>query len=833
MRETNRRVGRTALGSTVWGALAALVTLASWGWAGPDSPGMLVPGERFDEVLVANEAPKTVGVGALAGSFLTISCAARGKANLDPHLEVLLPNGQVAQLAGLLTEKRRSAVVKKLPVLETGIYRITMNAVRGDSGFVRFSVKAKKHPTTWRESNTIEQQGGSASFTFDSVPGSALKLTAQSVGKPKWTPTVRVVAPSGDDVDLSTNVPGKASVWKGIRLTELGTYTVHVSGGTGRFKALAKVKPPKRKDRTVTFPDVEALPEISGMSPASLPNDGTRNLSLTGFGFDLGLRMDLFDGTQVQAFAAVATVETDGAMFRVDLRGVAPGSYDLRVNSQTGNRLVTGLKVLVTNAPPGLGEVFPFDVPSGTTDTLEIRGAGMDPGITVKATLVADGSDIPVTLVSHDAHDLAIVRLDNTAGKTGPVQFEVREPAGGVGTTALGVDLLGLRKAAQAIETLATQNGQESVYPVGSAYADSNGTAVAAMERTGGRGSWAQFNHLTGQVLHRVTPPTPAASNYIMEWFQVVWNSKDDTWALTWHQRENDNVSRALMSIRKGSDLSEEIAYVDLGQVTGRDGYIGRVDATANVDDGGWLITWAEHGATASTFKVLPVNADGRFEESDRRTLLGGPSNLVWSPTMARLRAGRYLVVTLGVDNTGLQYALRSQVLDSRGGPLEPQQVAGTSLLWSGLFESAIGVNPNDGTAVVVFTYSDEERYYRPGSLLFNTKGLVVGLPRVLDAYGELPRGSVHAVVWNPDRSEFVMSATRFGANPNVSVRRLTPTGAVKAAPIRLEFEGAWGYVYAGSTSGSLGLLRMNSADSTLPFDFDSDLFQVTAAPLR
>jgi hypothetical protein len=88
-------------------------------------------------------------------------------------------------------------------------------------------------------------------------------------------------------------------------------------------------------------------------------------------------------------------------------------------------------------------------------------------------------------------------------------------------------------------------------------------------------------------------------------------------------------------------------------------------------------------------------------------------------------------------------------------------------------------------------------------------------------------------VVWNPARNEYAMSATEFGANPNVSVRRLTPTGGVKAAPLRLEFEGIWGFLYAGSTSGSLGLLRMNSADSTLPIDFDSNLYQVTAAPLR
>jgi hypothetical protein len=231
-------------------------------WAASPVATML-PGAKVHGLL-PEDGVHSIALEAVAGTTLSVRVVKKA-GGLQPALRVVAPDGtwMVAPDDSILGPKK--AVVNKLPLTQTGTYRLEVLGVSLPGGEYRMRAKAASTGKL-EELLTVGLDDGSETLTFDAVAGTRLSsLKVKRVKPPKDAAAViagmpadllpevaELVLPNGGSMDLTglvkTSPSGKKLKVGQVVLPATGTYSLTLSGAGGSVgyaSVKLKLHPPK------------------------------------------------------------------------------------------------------------------------------------------------------------------------------------------------------------------------------------------------------------------------------------------------------------------------------------------------------------------------------------------------------------------------------------------------------------------------------------------------------------------------------------------------------------------------------------------------------------
>ncbi len=180
-----------------------------------------------------------------AGSLLSLSVAAKKKAPLDFTLSLFAPDGSLVALDGAakLIDKGKKIAVKKLPLAQTGSYRLEITA----TGTGEYSLKLKASPAKTITRSIALAAGASGEVTVAALAGSSLTVKATV---PKGDAALpRVVTVAGIDV---SDLPGPKGNQHTVKVAlgddaggDLSIALTNTAASAGTISVATKIKPPK------------------------------------------------------------------------------------------------------------------------------------------------------------------------------------------------------------------------------------------------------------------------------------------------------------------------------------------------------------------------------------------------------------------------------------------------------------------------------------------------------------------------------------------------------------------------------------------------------------
>jgi hypothetical protein len=809
------------------GTLAALIVsaVAAGAWA-VETISMLLPGEGVTSSLSAAGERRIVAFAGVAGSKLTLTAKASRASSAVPELSLFAPDGSAVALGETNPNGTGKATAKKIELTATGLYRIGVESASAFGGEFTLTTKCKVPlKKTW----TATLTGDAPSDAFvPAAPGGVIEVTVAAKGKPPFDPTVELIAPSGASVKLAAGSKGRASI-PVARLDELGDYVVRVTGGPGEYKAIAVVKPAKK--RALTYHDVEARPEIFSATPTSTTNDVVVTFDLFGVGFASDQTAAIVSGSATKAAGSVTPLATGGAKAQIDLAGVAPGTYSLRIVTRDGNHSDAPEAVTLTNRTPGISSISPYEVFNKDPIPFDIRGGGFDATSTVKLTRVADGVSIPTTVQSRTSHHAILARATPPAYVTGPCDLEVRDPDGSTALRPAAVDLLGFRAAPAPLRIYASSDAWTSFYPRDSVWDTKRGRVMVAVQelRTV---VFILFDPATLTVIDSLVINAAAlgihSSGRVVR-PRLAYDPVTDTFAMGMTAGVGNSTNYSFVRVVSAADIDDTKLQTTLvSSVT----EVTQTTPAANPDDGGYVVVWEEYTtASGSRIKTQVITPQLTTSAASASVVVSHPLGYLWEPVAAYQGNGRFVVAWRGAESDA-NYAVYATVVDAAGvqtfdaGPY----VTATSTAWNDLFQPEVTRNPEDGSMLLAFTYLDVN-VYRPGVQRLAPVSASPGPYSALDGNSILPQGYIDSIRWNPARNEFV--ATMTNVQNRVAIRRVNPDGTIRPAPVLESYEGIWGILYAGPSAGELGLVRAFDGTADDTHAVYTAIMHALAAPLR
>lgn len=803
-----------------WAILVGLAASAAMRAQAGEEASLLLSGEKIRSTLASGER-KTVSFAGVEGSSLSVSAKRVQGSRVVPTLTLLDPVGAAVPLGETNPKGGGAAQARKIRLDRTGVWRIGVATPAGAGGAFELSAAAKT-PLSFSWKPALAAAAGTADLTFPAAPGGVATVKVTAKGRSAFDPHVEVFAPSGALAASAQAVKGRASL--PLRLDELGGYVVRVSGGPGTAVCKVKVKPPKK--RSVAYRDVEARPAIAGFTPASADNDTLVRFDLAGFGYSTAQTVTIVDGVASKATAPVKLVNASGAAAEIDLSGVAPGTYSVRVVTPEGNFATAAAPFVVRNRTPGFTSVTPAEFSNRTPVTIDIRGAGFDPASVVSMTRVADGLVVPLTVDTRDAHSRITATVRPPLWATGACTLEVRDPDGRKGATP--VDLLGFRAAPSVVRQYGGPGAWTEFFPRDSAFDAENGRVLLAMQERDAV-SLVLFDADDLDVVDTlvITAADLGASVRVVR-PRVAWDGVTDTFAI------GVIVGTGLYSAHLRVVSSADLQTTRLQQsLSPGAAFATECTPAANADGGGYLVVFDQATGSGSdiALRAQPIEADLVADPARQRTVDSHPLGYIWEPVVAYQGDGRFVVAWAGSANDDRDYAVHATVVDAAGEATgDGPYVTATSSNWYDLFQPEVTPNPSDGSVLLGFTYYDVDTY-RPGVQRLAPVTAIPGPVSSLDSESQLPEGFIDSVRWSPERNEFV--ATMTNVLGRVAVRRVNPGGTLRAAGVLESYEGAWGILWSGPQPGQLGLAR--AFDGVADDDHSSStlIMQALAGPLR
>jgi hypothetical protein len=804
------------------GAAAAVILLAaSTAWT-VESISMLLPGEQVTSSLAFAGDRRVVAFAGVEGAKLTLTAAASRASQAVPELSLVAPDGTEYDLGATNPGGGKRASAKKIELGSTGLYRIGVQSAAGGE----FTLKTKckvPHKRTWTgalaDATAVHEQ------FVPAAPGGLIAVSVVAKGKPAFDPTVELLAPSGASLRTVAGAKGRASI-PVVRLEELGRYVVRVTGGPGEFTAAAVVTPAKK--RTLTYHDVESRPDIASASPAAMTNDTVVTFVLGGVGFAADQTAAVVAGSATKAAAPLREVDATGAKAQIDLSGVAPGTYGLRVVTRDGNDSDAPVTLTVTNRPPAIGTVSPIEISNKYPILLDVRGGGFDATASISLTRASDALPLPLTVQSRTSHTGILARVVPPAYTTGPCDVEVKDPGGEASTRTACVDLLGFRSAPAALRQYNGSDAWASFYPRDSVWDTTRDRVLLAAQ---------EKNNV---VLILFDPATLTVADTLVLSAQslgvsgsvvrprLAYDAVTDSFAIGLTVGQSNQAYPFLRVVSAANIQATLLQTAFAWAVPG----VSQVTPAANQDDGGFVVAWHEYSSqTGAKIKTQVVTPALTTDAAQQHVIASHPAGYVWEPVIAYQGNRRFVIAWIGAVSD-VDYAMYATVADADGvqtfdaGPY----VTATSSNWNDLFQPEITRNHTDGSMLLAFTYLDVN-VYRPGVQRLAPVSANPGPYASLDASSQLPQGYIDSVRWNPARNEFV--ATMTNVENRVAVRRVNPEGTIRPTTSLESYEGIWGVLYAGPDPGELGLSRaFDGTDDDLHFS-GTQVMQALAGPLR
>ena len=777
---------------------------------------MLVPGDKLRTQLVAGGG-KTVAVGALAGTKLSITFRRIKPSSVEPRLLLADPDGNEQELGKRLKTSKKVARVKGYAIDRTGLWRASFFALSG-GGDVEISVSAKL-PKRLKWKGTLESESDVAEQRFAAFPGSRLTLQvkAKGGGRATWTPIVEILDPDGNVLLPAT---AKRNGPTPIFADLFGEYVIRVSGGPGTFSAKMSVVAPNVKGRTLTYKSVEALPRIDSASPDSVQNDDTRRVTLVGIGFSSRQSITLSTPERGYVASRVDGFTKDGVYADLDVTGVPPGEYRLGVTTSVGNSVYADAPYVVTNRPPGVILYSAPEFPAYEFVPLKITGRGFDADCVIELRRSIDGLRAPTLIVGQEGHTIRETIVAPPAYQVGAYDVTVRDPSGESRTFEKALEIVGFKAEPTNVSSRFGADVWGEIYPRDTAYdGDADRVLVAIVD--GYNAIYALFDPATSSVEQTFVVKGTLAQPIRNP--RAAWSPIDNTFAMAW------TVSRGTeeghVRICSSSDLEDELSSTRVA----RKDEVTQVDIDANTTDGGWVAVWEEYNfADGSQIRSRQFAADGT-PAATNALVFQNDRGLGWSPTIVYRGNGTYVVGHVGATNNDFYYALRRIVLFDDGSLSQGSLEVASSITWFSLFQPEVALNPETGDVLLCFSYSLYDRF-RPGFVLLDGAGATPGNVQSVDGEGLLPEGVLDGVAWNPERGEFVVGLTMRGGF--VAVRRVAADASLKPAYVLESYEGMWGVPWSGSEPGQLGLLRAFDGEDD---NYDSPIagaYHVNAGPL-
>lgn len=779
---------RSVRGFVVCAVLAAAAAGSS------ADPGGMNPGDRASATLDGGGETKTASVRLVRGAVLSASARGLAKSGVSPTLGLADPAGVARDLDGQGLPRGSRASFSRVECDVTGDWLLSVTTPQGRGGAFELSVKAKQ-PSAVALSGAVTDGTGLAEF--DAAAGSEVELTVTMDSRDAAAPSVEVRDPFGAATGF---VPGEGRRTRlpPLVLAETGTYTVAVGGTTGGFRVTGKIRRPK--PRKLEWKDAEAVPRIGSFTPQASANDTAVDFHLSGTAFSTRQVVQIAQGNSTRKAAAIDALESGGARVAIDLSGVPPGTYSLRVSTPAGNTAVADQPLVISNRRPAFLSYRPVDPPWAPDTVLVVDGAGFDATSTVTMKVAADGSAVPVSVRSRTGHGRLDLEIDPLPYQVGPCEIDVTDPDGSRLALPVELDILGLRSAP--VDVWSIQTGATPVndsYPRRTAWDTARDRVCLAIRSGSFDVQWILVDPVTlerGATLlvqgggTRLTDP------------RVTYHPADDTYALSW--RSLGTTQYARVRIVRASDLS---TVSDLSVDSASRIY--EIDTVANTAAGGWLSVWHRwNGSTASPAYLAAqrISAAGALDAAGAVLFHSAPNGLAAYPATVEAAADRFVVAHLGLADDGINWAIRRAVVTGGGLLWLPSAEAGSSALWDFAFQPEMVRNPQNGDILLAYT-TQVGGVYHPAVQRLTGESWSPTPVLLLDSDGAQPVGFIDSLAWNPARDEYVIGTT--AAPGLVVVRRMGLDGRMKGAPVLEQYDGIWGVLWSGPSAGQLGFFRM------------------------
>jgi hypothetical protein len=802
--------------------LVASAALASSASATGDGIAMLLPGEHVSSTLAASGEKKLVAFAGVEGGSLVVDARALTGGGVKPRLTIVAPDGGWIDVGDTNPKSTGHAHCKVAKLGLIGVWRIGVETPPDAGGGFTLTT-AGRVPRSFPWTAALDASGAPSDHVVPAAPGGTARIVVTSRSKPRFDPTVQLLSPQGGIVAEAVGVRGRATIVD-APLHDLGRYVVRVTGGVGAFKGSAVVKPAAKR-APPAFVDVESRPEIRGFSPSTTPNDIVTTITFDGFGFLPQDTVTVVAGLASKS-AKISFIGDGFASAAVDLNDVPPGAYPLQVTTPQGNVALAAEPITVTNRAPIVLSVTPDGLPNRAASQLDVRGGGFDATSTMTLRHAADGVDVPFVISTRTAHSELIATVTPPAYMTGPCDLEVRDPDGSSAAVSGAVDLLGYSAAPTLLRSFSNGSAYSQFRTRDAAYDETNKRVLVSMQEGTNDCAFVLLDAQTQAVLDTLTFTSAQVANPTTP--RVAWNPHDGTFALTC-------VGTSAVYARIVPALN---IHTTLSQKTFGSGGVKQLFAAPNPDSGGYLLTWDDHSSATAKLQALPVAADGTFGTTTQ-TIAQNTKGYERESTSLYQGGGKFLVAWVGAANdTAQAYVIRATVVDASGAQTAYGPIAvGTTVHWNDVQQPWLAKNPNDGSMLLAYTYLDVNgQTNRPVCHLVSDPTLAtIGDMTPLEGGALLPQGFVDSLVWDPNRGQFVLTATAVDANnaARVAVRRVNADGSLHSTTVDLTYEGIRGVLYTGAQPGSLGLARAVDGVYDDTTDTSTNIMQAVAGPFR
>jgi hypothetical protein len=807
--------GRTAA------ALLALCLAAPIALAAGAADPWLRPGESVRTTLTAACDEKTVAFAGVEGSVLDVRATAVAGSRAVPRITVTAPDGVPADVGDTNPGGDGRANVAGLALGTTGLWRIAVATPPGRTGAVVLSVKARV-PLKFAWDGSLGT--APADVVFAAAPGGTAAISVVAGPGAAAAPFVELVAPSGAVVAAESGTRRRVAIAQ-APLTELGRYTVRISGGPGTFTARAVVHPAKH--RRVVYGDVESLPSIRGFSPASTPNQLLATVYFDGVGFTDRQTVALAGPGGAIVSAPAQPFGYASAAAALDLSDVPPGTYELRVTTPGGRATVAPAPLVVTNRPPSIASVGSADAPGAKPFPVEVTGAGFDAAAVLALRRASDGAEVPLAVTGRRGHETIDATASPAPYFTGPCDVEVRDPDGGRAVVKRGLDVLGWSAAPAALYEV--DAAAPDLHVLDAAYDTQHGRVLLAVRAGPDRAVFVLFDAATLAVAGTLTIDASDLGGGRFDDLRVAWDGAGGTFALC--LTSGASPARGVLRIVSAGDVRQTLLETQL--TPPESDHMSRLQAAANLDDGGYLVVWDQFDAQfGRRILAQAIGPAATIDASTRSVVAWSPYGNLADPVAAYQGTGRFVVAWASLTDDGLGYAVRATVTDAQGA-----QVAGagpyvttSSRSWTATARPGLAANPADGSMLLTYWYS-EGVVFRPACQRLAPVTAAAGPSSKLDDAFPVPGGGPASVVWNPARGEFVVAIATY--TNRAALRRVGADGDLRPAPVVESYEGTSAVLYAGTAPGTLGLVRGFDGVSDDVHDPATTKMQAAAGPLR
>ena len=779
-------------GTKAW-TLIALAASACLAWAAEPDGGYMLPGDKVAGTLAGGSDRRMVAFAGVAGSKLSAKVVAAKGSALVPRLELIAPDGALAEVGDTNPSSKRTAAFKKIGLGATGVWRLRLSSDTAAGGAYVLSARASV-PLSARWTGTIPSADVPADHPVEAAPGGTISISVKAGRGGPVEPVIELVAPSGTVAGSATGAKGRVRLY--APLDQLGTYVVRVRGEPGDFSATAKIKPALKRSRT--FLDVASRPDIASVSPESAPDDSRVTFTANGVGFGERQNVALVGAAGLEATAPLTSSENTKATASIDLAGVPPGAYTFRVTTAEGGSSDAPEKVTVTNRAPTVSAIDPPEAWGRYPFDAEVRGVGVDAGAKIRVLVSATGAEVPLEVLDPAVTDRTRVRLSPVVRTTGPCDVEITDPDGRSNTAAGALDLLGFKIDPPTVRSLDSTNFSYLAL-LAATHDDDHERVLLGIYDNPKRAAFLLCDAATLGVVDTLEVATES-----LELLDVAWDGVGHTFALG--IRGKATSGDVYVRIVSDADLHQTISETTPTTANARG-----VALAAAADTGGYMVVWREIvTGGVNEVRAKTFSADGTPDSSLPRVV--GAADYVNEPDVAWRSPGRYVVAYPAPSDAEYHGGLFAATVDADGYVVSVPVLVASSIDWDFTSYPQIAQAPGNGATLINFTYGyrapSGQFVDRPVCVRLAPGTLVAGPAIALDAPVDDPTdesgGLSFNAVWDPARGEFVSaSALDDGA---VLIRRIGADGTPRPAAVPELFIGYTPVLYAGAAAGSLGL---------------------------